>query len=321
MRQYLVAFLLSFVVASTTSGQEYSNKEGNAAVASIVSLIRAKYVFPSKGDQIADKYNKAWKSGQFKDIRDWKTFAERSTQILQEVIEDGHMYVNFDPGTSATLKAPVQDSETQTEDQFFHGADARQRNFGFRKVEVLEGNIGYILLSEINISVKSLSVLHSTMNFIANTDTLIIDLRHNHGGGSEIGAVLETYFFSKPTSFLEFRSRDGKTEISKTVNWLTDQRYLKPLFIITDRGTASAAEAFAFSLQATRRAKIVGERSAGAAHMNSWYFINNEIFLSVSTAAPTLPGTESNWERKGVQPDIAIDSTSDLNSILARIRR
>jgi C-terminal processing protease CtpA/Prc len=313
--------VLALLASSTTSAQEYSNKEADAAVTSIVALIKGKYVFEPKGNKIALDYHKAWKSGQFKEVKNWKTFAERSTQILQEISQDGHMYVSLDPATSATLKAPVLETETQTEDQFFHGADARRRNFGFRKVEILEGNIGHIQLSEINISSKSLSLLHSTMDFVSHTDTLIIDLRNNGGGGSDVGAVLETYFYSKPTVFLEFRSRDGKTETSQTVNWLTNQRYLKPIYIVINGGTASAAEAFAFSLQANHRAKIVGERSAGAAHMNSWYFINNEIYLSVSTAAPTLQGTESNWERKGVQPEIVIDTKSDLKSIITQIRR
>jgi hypothetical protein len=321
MFRYFMGFALVLFATVSAPGQQYSSKDADAAVTSIVAYIKEKYVFEPKGNKIAQDYLKAWKSGQFKEIKDWKDFAERSTLILQEVSQDGHMYVSFDPKTAATLKSPAKETETQTENQFFHGADAKRRNFGFRKVEVLDGNIGYIQLSEINISSKSLSVLHSTMNFISNTDTLIIDLRNNGGGGSEVSAVLESYFYSKPTTFLEFRTRDGRSEISETVSWLTDQRYLKPLFIVINRGTASAAEAFAFSLQATHRAKILGERSAGAAHMNSWYFINNEIYLSVSTAAPTIPGTELNWERKGVQPEIVIDPRSDVKTIVTQIRQ
>lgn len=317
----LVVFILAMFTVCPVVAQEYSTQEASGAVASIVSFIKAKYVFESKGIQIADQYNNAWKSGQFKDVKDWSGFAERSTKVLQNISHDGHMYVRMDPKTSATLKAPVQKTETETENPFFHGKDARQRNFGFRKVEVLDGNTGYIRLSEINISASSLSVLHATMAFIANTDTLIIDLRQNHGGGSEIGAVFESYFFSRQESFLEFKSREGKTEISETVNWLTAPRYTNPVFIVIDRGTVSAAEAFAFSLQHTKRATIVGETSAGAAHMNSWYFINDQIFLSVSTAAPALPGTQSNWEGTGVQPDVTIDAGSDIHAILKRIRR
>lgn len=320
MRQFFIVLIPALFTVSPVPAQEYSPKEASAAVVSIVSFIKSKYVFESKGIQIADQYNKAWKSGQFKDVKDWNSFAERSTKVLRDISHDGHMYVRMDPKTSATLKAPVE-LETEAENQFFHGEDARQRNFGFRKVEVLEGNIGYIRLSEINISSSSLSVLRATMGFIANTDTLIIDLRQNHGGGSEIGAVFETYFFSRRVSFLEFKSRGGKTEVSETVNWLTEPRYMNPVYILIDRGTVSAAEAFAFSLQTTKRATIVGEKSAGAAHMNSWYFINDQIFLSVSTAAPTLPGTQSNWEGAGVQPDLLADPGSNIQAILKQIRR
>lgn len=79
--------------------------------------------------------------------------------------------------------------------------------------------------------------------------------------------------------------------------------YERPLYILVNKKTASAAEAFAFVMQQQNRAGIVGQTTAGAAHMNDWYPLNDSIYLSVSTAAPVLPGTNRSWEQKGVEPD------------------
>lgn len=90
---------------------------------------------------------------------------------------------------------------------------------------------------------------------------------------------------------------------AQTVAWLTEKKYDKPLFILTSKSTFSAAEALAYSLQQHKRAIIVGQTSGGGAHMNSWYPVNDWVYSSVSTGAPAWPGTQDNWERKGVKPD------------------
>ena len=153
------------------------------------------------------------------------------------------------------------------------------------------------------------------MNFIANTKALVIDLRDNGGGGSELGSVFQSFFLPKDIPLLEFKTRNGPITIDKTVLWLTEKKYDNPLFIIVNKGTASAAEAFAYSLQNKKRAKIIGQQSAGAANMNSWYVVNEQIYVSVSTAAPTLPGTEDSWEQKGIQPDHIVENGNEIEFI------
>jgi C-terminal processing protease CtpA/Prc len=153
------------------------------------------------------------------------------------------------------------------------------------------------------------------MTFVAKTQALIIDLQNNGGGGSAIGNVFESFFLPKETPLLEFKSRNGETNVAKTVAWLTAEKYNNPLYILINKNTFSATEAFAYGLQKAGRAKVIGQPSGGGAHMNSWYPVNEYIFISVSTGAPTLPGTEENWEGKGVQPDYRVAEGNEIDAI------
>lgn len=159
------------------------------------------------------------------------------------------------------------------------------------------------------------------MEFVKNTKALIIDLRDNSGGGSTVGSVLETFFIEEETELLEFRSRNGNVEMEKTVPWLLEKKYTKPLFILINNRTASAAEAFTFALQHQSRAMVVGEPSAGAAFMNTYFLVNDYIVLAVSNNAPFLPGTQLTWQGIGVKPDIPVNENDAKEKALEVFRR
>nr|WP_295927796.1 S41 family peptidase [uncultured Dyadobacter sp.] len=304
-------------------GQALSVREIDAAIAIMAQRIDTAYVFQEKGQKIAEHLRSERRQGRFSAAKNWHDLAVSVSKSLQEFSRDGHLYVRYDPKTVKELQKPAQpgaDTATQSYDAFFDGKDAAERNFGFRDVKVLDGNIGYIEISEINISVNSLPTLFAAMRFVANTRALVIDLRNNGGGGSNAGSVMESFFLPKHTPLLEFRTRNGSMQTEKTVGWLLEPKYEKPLFILVNQGTASAAEAFAYALQKHRRAKIVGRRSAGAAFMNSWYPVNEHLYVSVSTGAPTWPGTTGNWEATGVQPDYTVPDGTELAAVIEMLK-
>lgn len=293
--------------------QTPSPREVEAAVQTISKLVTDKYVFPEKGREIANHLLHELKKNTFKNVDSWKAVDSIATKVLREFSGDGHLFVRYNPTKVKNLLAVKKDVHDDSgHNSFFYGEEAPKNNFGFKEVKILEGNIGYIKLSQINLSEKSLPVLFASMRFVANTKALIIDVQDNGGGGSAIGDVFETYFLPKETALLEFRNREGKNHTSKTVAWLLEPKYHKPLYIMINNHTASAAEAFAFALQSKRRAIVIGQRSAGAAHMSSWYPVNDHLFVSVSTGAPTLPGTEISWEQKGVQPDHVVEAGEEI---------
>ena len=299
-RLHLIKRLCALLLLAPIVVAAQTTTEKKAAVDTIAALLRRHYVYPSKGNNIADAMQQAGRSGIFDNVKAWKTFDSIATHVLRDAGHDGHLYVRYDPAAVKELRAAT--TEAEGEDLFFEGAAAVDKNFGFQEIRVLPGNIGYLQISEINISKKSLPVLQAAMQMVVRTRALIIDLRNNGGGGSNIGAVLEGYFLPEGKHLLEVKNRSGRMSLD-TVPAIDGARYTQPVFILVNNRTASAAEAFAFVLQANKRATIVGQPSAGAANMNTWYPVNDALIVSVSTAAPVLPGTNTSWEQRGVQPD------------------
>ncbi|RPD39504.1 S41 family peptidase [Chitinophaga barathri] len=316
----IVLSFICLIFSCAVCAQSAGPKEIREAVNAIARHIGDNYVYPEKGKRIAAYLQQEYKKGTFASCNSWNMFDSLATHHLREFSHDGHLYVRNDPETVQGLREAERKGKDTTKafsyDAFYYGQKAVENNFGFREVSITGENIGYIKVSEINISSKSLPVLFAAMRFVAHTKALIIDLRDNGGGGSDVGAVFESFFLPKDVPLLEFRSRHGPPVLEKTVNWLTEPKYEQPLYILVNNRTASAAEAFAYSLQALKRAKIVGQPSAGGAHMNTWYVVNDQLIVSVSTAAPARPGTEESWERKGVQPDHLAEKGKEREYVL-----
>jgi len=100
------------------------------------------------------------------------------------------------------------------------------------------------------------------------------------------------------------RSR-GTRRVRYTLASVPGQRRTDvPIWILTDRGTASAGEDFSFVLQQLGRAKTVGDRTAGAGHNNATVPLAAGFSASISFTRVSDPHTGKEWERVGVLPNI-----------------
>ncbi|MCA1817275.1 MAG: hypothetical protein LC746_12950, partial [Acidobacteria bacterium] len=237
-----------------------------------------------------------------------------------------HLYVRYDPSAAGTPVVTTAEWDSQRQRNRAERAarrdddggrlmepDARQAemlrrsNNYFRRVERLEGNVGYLDLGGFAPGGAARETAAGAMAFLSNTDAVIIDLRRCPGGSGDMVEFLSSYFFgAEPRVLMKmyFRPTDSSVE-SKTVANVPGRRMpTTDLYILTSPSTGSACEAFSYSLQQYGRAKIVGEPTAGAGYANSLELIGAGFTLSVSVGRPEHPRSGKGWEGVGVQPDI-----------------
>lgn len=252
-----------------------------------------------------------------------ESVAQFMTVELNKIPNDKHLAVIYDP---AWVNELTMHRATNSEETF---ADKRALetptdNYGFKKVEILEGNIGYLDIRSFADSHLGGETLENTMKFLKYTDGMIIDLRHNFGGSPFMVTTLASYFFDSDTVHLftaESRADGVTTQLQDwTSPYVPGPRFKDtPLYILTSRNSASAAEAFSYAMKNLDRATLVGEVTAGAAHGRRVEIINNSFLLTLPTTRPVDPRTQSNWERTGVVPTVAATSDNALNVAYAGV--
>lgn len=107
-----------------------------------------------------------------------------------------------------------------------------------------------------------------------------------------------------------------------TPTWVPGRRYgaKKPLYILISNKTFSAAEGFAYDLQALGRAVIVGERSGGGAHPFEYRRVHPHFVLSLAEGRSVNPITGGNWQGTGVTPDVPVPPGGALDKALELAR-
>jgi C-terminal processing protease CtpA/Prc len=200
------------------------------------------------------------------------------------------------------------------------GDAERLINHGLRKVEILPGNIGYLLVDEFAGGDGVGDAIAGALRFLERTDAIIIDVRNNRGGSGEMSHLLFSHFLgATPVPTIRVRDRvRGTDEVLSSDSVVPGPRRTDvPLYVLTSRATVSAAEEFAFVLRRLKRATLVGDRTIGAGHMNAISPIGHGFSLSVSFARVSDPETGAEWEKVGVQPDIAVPPAQALDKAQA----
>jgi hypothetical protein len=195
---------------------------------------------------------------------------------------------------------------------------ARRSGYGFRRVEILPGNIGYIDLRSfepIDFSNREWPIwaaADGALAMLSKTDAIIFDLRHNGGGApSMVGYLASAFVKSDADVYNVFHSRQGTESEAPAVKYPRPMLD-KPVYVLVSGRTGSAAEAFAYTLQAARRATVVGEASAGAANPGGPVATGTGFTVFISDASPKNPLTGGNWETTGVVPDAKVTSADAL---------
>ena len=306
MKKYILAivFAIFTVVTTTSQNNEITKKEKKVLLKLVSEKLMESYINLDTAKKMAAELQSNAK--KYKSITSSKEFSKILTKDLQKVSKDLHLKVNFEPKRIAQSKR-VMPKEMQLKREKMMAMRMAEVNFGFTEVKVLNGNIGYINLRMFADMKYAKETATAAMRFLSNTNAIIIDLRTNGGGVPNMMQLLASYFTDeKPVLLSNFyeRKTNNKTQLF-TFKSIDGKRRKTPLYILTSKRTFSAAEAFTYTLKHLGKAVVVGETTRGGANRTKRVNLNDEFTISVPYIEATHPVTKTNWEGKGVQPNIS----------------
>lgn len=303
MKTLFAISLLAF--SSVGFSTEVSMQQKELLLESLVTNISAQYVMENQLPDIVKSLKETEKSAGFSKVSSPAEIAQVLTSVLRQ--HDKHFAVRW---TDPNAKKDV----SVYEDWF---AKLDRKNSGFQRVDILEGNIGYIDFWGFDtVNERSKKRAEVVMAMIADTDAIIFDLRKNGGGSADMVRLLSSYLFEQPVHLnsIYWKASDTTSEF-----WTFDKVNGKvqpkvPVYVLTSLDTFSAAEEFAYNLKALKRAVVVGEVTKGGA--NPWKFFDLEqgFQVAIPIAKAVNPITKTNWEGVGVQPDIKVSKDKALDT-------
>jgi retinol-binding protein 3 len=291
------------------------SKIRSAVIQDIIRLAREKYVDPEIGENIASQIQKKLADGQYDDITQEIDLAFRLTMDFRSISRDHHWSVAYAPKGDANQVDPEHEMDVDRMARYLEMA--RKTNYGFERVERLKGNIGYIDLRRFDPSEYGGETAVAAMNFTANCDALIIDIRQNSGGYPSMVQLIISYLFdAKPRHINTFYYRPtNDTQQFWTFPHIPGKRRPDiPVYVLISNITCSAAEEFAYDLRYMERATLVGETTLGAAHPVNKEIVQRDYVVRLPYGRPINPVTGSNWEGSGVEAHIAVPAEEALKA-------
>jgi retinol-binding protein 3 len=273
-------------------------------LSAIGPAIEAHYVFPDVGAQMTAMLRDRIARGDYDRIVDGNVLAARVTDDLRAVSHDRHVMLEALPESPASQGASAPSDSLDA---------LKAIHFGIGPVERLDGNVARLVIDSFEDPRLAAPAIADAMNAIAGADAILIDLRANHGGNPWGVAHVASYFFDGPPihwNDLYWRDDDSTQKFFTDPN-VPGKRIgaTRPLYVLVGAQTFSAAEEFAYGMQAQKRAVLVGATTKGGAHPVCPTAIGPHYSMRVPCGRAINPITHGNWEGTGVIPDVIVNES------------
>ena len=324
-RWVFLLFVCLALASTVVSGQEpkapsLDAGQKQAVVDEIATILNKNYIFADTAKKLEDALRTRLENGGFDAVNDAREFAQAVSATLLEVGKDKHMGFVYNPEWAADIRrieGQSEDEKAKVRERRLR--EARRDNFGFRKVEQLTGNIGYVDFRGFMSPDQAGETAIAAMNFLAYCDAIIVDLRQNGGGEPAQIQLISSYFFEEPVHLNDLYARASDlTENYWTLPYVPGARASKAdVYVLTSARTFSGAEEFSYNLQNLKRATIIGETTGGGAHPTNAMIVQHDFILRVPFARAINPVSKTNWEGTGVKPDIACPAAEAFDKAYA----
>jgi len=307
---FLVVLELVPRICRAQENKKIEISEKKQVIETISTLLEKEYIVPEMTPVIIDSLQTKLKNGKYDKADTQVEFADMIFRDLYIIGDDKHFYFYYDPHEAQLINWENGNDKNKKErahKEYYERG--RLKNFGFEKIERLKGNIGFLDLRYFENVKYGGETAIASMQFLSNCDAIIIDLRENRGGMSNMVRLISSYFLEEETLIRTMEFKSGKKQQGWTLPYVPGKKMNdKKLYILTSKNTGSAAEQFSYYMKNSERAVLIGDVTRGAAHNIREAVILDKYILHLADKKPIDPNTKTNWEKVGVTPNIQIES-------------
>jgi len=315
---FLIMFIFSAIINMHSFAQEkLTGSRKKEIVEALCSNLEKLYPVPEIGKKTSLYIIKNFEDGKYSNYSSSSEFVQHLNDDLAFSSQDGHLGIIYDSVMASELKREKATGEKGDSYADITSEAERWNNYGFKELKILDGNIGYLNLQTFFSSKYAGETAAAAMNYFSNSNALIIDLRRNGGGWDDMVTFLASYFINSSddiTFSITHSTLDGSYFVSKPSVFVPGKKLTSiPVFILTSKSTASAAEAFTGIMKHfCKNSSIIGETTAGAENPVDDIALFGGYILRIPTYQKIFSYDKAGWEGKGIRPDVEVKSDSAL---------
>ncbi len=177
-------------------------------------------------------------------------------------------------------------------------------------------DIGYFHFNSFGNISQSTAVIDEIINEFRNAKGIIVDVRRNFGGDDRVGKLIADRFADRKRLYMITYTRNGPNydDFTPPKYWYVEpdgpHQFTKPVVILINRFSISAAENFALAMRVLPHVTLVGDLTSGVfadvysdVLPNGWSFrVPYKLFVDYAGFC---------WEGIGVPPDLRIINTKE----------
>lgn len=194
--------------------------------------------------------------------------------------------------------------------------------------EISQHRIGYIHIKSFGNDVDDYLAIDDILEGFKDKDGLIVDVRSNGGGTTTNSQLIASRFADQERLYLKVKYKSGPGHgdftgwYERTVKPEGRVHYLKPVVVLTNRTTFSAAEDFVLAMRQLPHVKIVGDTTGGGSGNPIYRELPNGWIFRLSSWIAAGPD-EVPFEGIGLYPDVPAwtapsDSTKGADRIFMK---
>ncbi|OGE38117.1 hypothetical protein A3B45_05460 [Candidatus Daviesbacteria bacterium RIFCSPLOWO2_01_FULL_39_12] len=146
-----------------------------------------------------------------------------------------------------------------------------------------------------------------------NTQAVILDLRNNPGGLLDGAVFIASEFLDNGVVVLQENNQGERVSASVNRNGKLTKI---PMVVIINKGSASASEIVAGSLQDRKRARLVGEKSFGKGTIQAPEELEGGAGVHITIAKWLTPNGRWVNDTQGLEPDILVEAPKNETEVV-----